>query len=170
MNCPFRSEDASSDFSLLLDYTAGRLDSQRTAMLDRHMDNCADCAALRVEQAAVWDTLDAWEPMPASIDFNRRLWQRIGAMESAPWYERLAESMRMAHWKPAFTLAGATLIIAAGFMLDHPGGRVPVTGGSSTAGVSVTEAEQVEQTLEDLQLLHQFDSATADVSNVSKQM
>jgi hypothetical protein len=34
----------------------------------------------------------------------------------------------------------------------------------------VTEAEQVEQTLEDLQLLHQFDSATADVSNVSKQM
>jgi hypothetical protein len=91
-------------------------------------------------------------------------------MESAPWYERLAESMRMAHWKPAFTLASATLIVAAGFMLDHPGGRAPVAGGSSGADVSATEAEQVEQTLEDLQLLHQFDSATGAVNNVSKQM
>jgi hypothetical protein len=118
----------------------------------------------------VWEALDAREPMPVSIDFNRRLWQKIDAMESAPWYERLAESMRMAHWKPAFTLALATLIVAAGFMLDHPGGRAPVAGGSSGADVSATEAEQVEQTLEDLQLLHQFDSATGAVNNVSKQM
>jgi anti-sigma factor RsiW len=166
MNCPLKNEET----GLLLDYAAGRLDAQKTARLDRHMDACADCAALRLEQAAVWEALDAWEPMPASIDFNRRLWQRIGAMESAPWYERLVESMRMAHWKPAFTLAAATLVIAAGFMLDHPGGRAPVAGESATAGVTATEVDQVEETLEDLQLLHQFDSASGAVGNVSKQM
>ncbi len=166
MNCPLKTEETAD---VLLDYAARRLDSEKKASLERHMRECKACAALRLEQTIVWDALDAWDPMPVSIDFNRRLWQRIDAMEAAPWYERLAESMRMANWKPAFTLALATLIIAAGFVLDHPG-REPGAGGSSTAGVSASEAEQVEQTLEDLQLLHQFDSATGAAGNISKQM
>jgi hypothetical protein len=167
MNCPLKTEETAG---ILLDYAARRLDSEMKALMDRHMKECADCAAARLEQTIVWDALDAWDPMPVSIDFNRRLWQRIDAMESAPWYERLAESLRMANWKPAFTLVLATLIVAAGFVLDHPGNRAPDGGGSSTAGVSASEAEQVEQTLEDLQLLHQFDSATGAAGNVSKQM
>ncbi|HWE50084.1 MAG TPA: hypothetical protein VG273_09860 [Bryobacteraceae bacterium] len=162
MNCPLKTEEA----GLLLDYAAGRLDAQTTAMLNKHMQTCVECAAMLRDHATVWKALDAWEPAPVTLDFNRRLWQRIGAMEAAPWYERLADSMRMSHWKPALTLAVATLIIAAGFMLDHPGSRIGTPG----AGVSATEAEQVEQTLEDLQLLHQFDSATAPVNNVSKKM
>ena len=166
MNCPLKTPLNTEDTAdLLLDYAARRLDSEKKALLERHMRECRECAALRLEQTIVWDALDAWDPMPVSIDFNRRLWQRIDAMEPAPWYERLAESFRLANWKPAFTLALATLIVAAGFMLDHPGNRAPVM-----PGVSASEAEQVEQTLEDLQLLHQFDTATGAVNNSAKQM
>ena len=57
-----------------------------------------------------------------------------------------------ADWKPVFPLAVAVVVITAGFLLDHPGDRADVRG------VSVKEADQVEQTLDDIQLLHQFDS------------
>jgi len=162
MNCPLKTEE---NADLLVDYTAGRLDPEKTARLYRHMQMCPDCAALQLEQTAVWDALDAWEPMPVSVDFNRRLWQRIDAMETAPWYRRLGDFLEMAHWKPAFTLAAAMVIVAAGFVLDHPGNRAP-----AMPGVSASEAEQVEQTLDDLQLLHQFDAAAGAVDSSAKQM
>jgi len=159
MNCPLNSDE-----TMLVDYAAHRLDAAKMAMLDRHMLECPDCAALGLEQSAVWDMLDTWEPSPVSVDFNRRLWQRIDAAEARPWYRGLMDSLRFANWKPAFSLAAAIAIIVGGFVLDHPENRTTTdkkAAGSESASVSATEAEQVEQTLEDLQLLHQFDSAKA---------
>ena len=149
MTCPLQQME---ETDLLLDYSAGRLDARRAAMLAQHMETCPECATFRQEQKAVWDALDLWEPAPVSMDFNRRLWQRIGAAAEAPWYTVLAESLRFANWKPAIPLTAAVLLIAAGFLLDHPGTR------NSAAGISVTEADQVEQTLDDIQLLHQLDA------------
>ena len=61
-------------------------------------------------------------------------------------------------------LAAAALMIVAGFMLDHPGSR-PVTKGVPAAGtVSITDAMQVEQTLDDIQLLRQFDPSAAQTA------
>jgi anti-sigma factor RsiW len=158
MNCPLRKEETAH---ILLDYSAGRLDSARGAVLERHMENCADCAAFRMEQAAVWNALDVWQPAPVSLDFNRRLWQRIDAAEAAPWYTRLVESLRFAQWKPVLPLTAAILLIAAGFLFDHPGGRAVVPTAPAATSVSVSEADQVEQTLDDIQLLHQFNAAAA---------
>ena len=157
VNCPLRKEETAH---ILLDYSAGRLDTAATSVLERHMESCPECAAFRVEQAAVWNALDAWEPSPVSPDFNRRLWQRIDAAEAAPWYERLAESLRIAAWKPVLPLTAAILIVAAGFLFDHPGGRSPLPGAAANS-VSVTEAEQVEQALDDIQLLRQLNTAAA---------
>lgn len=159
MNCPLLKEETAH---LLLDYSAGRLDAARSAGLVRHMENCAACAAFRLEQAAVWDALDAWKPAPVSLDFNRRLWQRIDAAEAAPWYERMLETLRFTHWKPVLPLTAAMLVIAAGFLFDHPAERTSVAPGTpAAASVSVTEADQVEQTLDDIQLLHQFNAAVS---------
>ena len=155
MNCPLRKEETAH---ILLDYSAGRLDTTSIAVLERHMENCAECAAFRAEQAAVWDALDAWKPSPVSLDFNRRLWQRIDAADAAPWYKRLVESLRMAPWKPVLPLTAAILIIAAGFLFDHPGGRSPAPNAAANS-VSVTEAEQVEQALDDIQLLRQLNTS-----------
>src|SRR5580692_9050805 len=87
MTCPLQTKET----DLLLDYSAGRLDAARTAALAQHMDNCPVCTSFRTEQTAVWDALDLWEPAPPSIDFNRRLWQRIESSAAAPWYRNLLD-------------------------------------------------------------------------------
>ena len=161
MNCPLTTDE-----TMLLDYAAGRLDEDTASSLTRHMSQCVDCAAWSIEQSAVWEMLDNLEPPPVSVDFNRRLWQRIDAAESAPWYRRLAESLRFANWKPAFPLAAAVVLVAGGFVLDQRNTTERQSAGAQT--VTTSEAEQVEQTLDDLQLLHQLDSATAAAA--SKQM
>lgn len=158
MNCPLGREETAH---IPLEYSAGRLDKSRAAVFERHMESCPECVTFLAEQAAVWDALEAWEPPPVSLDFNRRLWQRIDAADAAPWYERLIESLRFAQWKPVLPLTAAILVIAAGFVFDHPGGKTSVASGPSVASsVSVTEAEQVEQALDDIQLLRQLNAAT----------
>ena len=154
MNCPLHSEETAG---ILLDYTARRLDENSKAMLERHMASCSECAAFRDEQAMVWTALDAWEATPVSMDFNRNLWARIDAAEAAPWYVRMGHALRLGSWKPVAPLALAGLVIAAGFLMDHPANRAPVGGAS--AKVSVSEADQVEATLDDIELLYQFESA-----------
>lgn len=166
MNCPLQSEQT---MDLLLDYSAGRLDNARAALLGRHMESCAACAAFREEQTAMWGALDLWEPEPVSMSFNRTLWQKIEAADALPWYRRLAEGLRYGAWKPAFPLAAGALLIAAGFMFDHQASRgTPVASRAAVAsGVSVSDAEQVEKTLDDIQLLRQFDVASGTPSGAS---
>jgi hypothetical protein len=161
MTCPLQTEQS----DILLDYSAGRLDALKTAALVEHMDNCTACATFRLEQSAVWHALDLWEPAPVSLDFNRRLWQKIDAANAmAPWFQSLRDSLRFANWKPVMPLTAAILVIAAGFLLDHPAAR------RAAAGVSVNEADQVEQALDDLQLLHQLDAVASPAAGTSKQM
>ncbi len=163
MNCPLQKPETAD---ILLDYAAGRLDTVRASGLERHMAMCSRCAAFGTEQTAVWDALDSWHPAPVSMDFNRRLWHRIDAA-NVPWYRALAGWLRHASWKPAIPLAAAVVVVATGFLLDHPDTKVSPAPGVS---VSVTEADQVEQTLEDIQLLHQLDLATAPNGATSKRM
>jgi anti-sigma factor RsiW len=153
MNCPSRTQE---NLGILLDYVAGRLDSVNAASLEAHMATCPECAEFGHRQTMVWDALDAWEPAPVSLDFNRRLWQRIDAMESAPWYRRFADFMRLTSWKPAIPLTVAALVIAAGFLFDHPARNTAPS--APTAAMQQTEVDQVQQTLDDIQLLHQFDA------------
>jgi anti-sigma factor RsiW len=156
MNCPLQAEDT---VDLLLDYSAGRLGSAKSAILERHMENCAQCAAFRVEQTILWNALDAWEPEPVSRSFNRTVWQRIDAIAAEPWYRRLIDGFRFGAWKPAFPLAAAACIITAGFLLDHARTPAPAVV-AGVSGVSVTEVDQVERTLDDIQLLRQLDSVS----------
>ena len=153
MNCPIRSEETAE---ILLAYTARRLDAVKTAMLEDHMSVCSECAAFRAGQDAVWQALDAWEAPPVAADFNRRLYQRIEADAAAPWYKRLFHTP-IAMWKPMVPLAAACLVVVAGFVLDHPiAMQSPST--STPIHLTVPQAEQVENALDDLQLLHQLDS------------
>lgn len=142
MTCPLQTGET----DLLLDYVAGRMPDRRVA-LAQHMAGCQACTQFLTEQAAVWKALDEWDPAPVSMDFNRRLWQRIEAAAAVPWYRNFGEI-----WKPAIPLTAAILVITAGFLLDHPGARQ-----TRVPGVTVQEANQVEQTLDDIQLLDQLD-------------
>jgi hypothetical protein len=154
MNCPLKRVETTD---LLLEYSARRLDASRAAALGRHVEACAECSAFLAGQRAVWDALDEWEAPPVSMDFNRRLWQRIDRAAELPWYRGLFEALRTANWKPVFPMAAAVLVIAGGFLLDHRGERA-VTPNAATPGVSIIEADQLDQTLDDIQLLRQLDS------------
>jgi hypothetical protein len=118
------------------------------------MEGCARCAAFRLGQTDLWRALDAWAPAPVSANFNRRLWQRIDEINHAPWHRRLADALRLRAWKPLFPLAAAAIVITAGYIMDHP------RPAQESTGVSVSEADQVERGLEDMQLLRQFEAAS----------
>jgi hypothetical protein len=161
MNCPLKSDGLWSEYDegILLDYSAGRLDPAKTEMLKKHMLVCPLCSAYRTEQADVWAALDTWEAPPVSMGFSRRVLRRIEEQGAAPWYRKLADTLRLGGWKPAFPLAAAALVIAAGFVFDHQGTGPSTHGVSGASSVSITDVDQVERTLDDIQLLRQFDAA-----------
>jgi anti-sigma factor RsiW len=152
---------------LLLEYAAGGLNGSARAALESHMTSCARCASFRAEQMAVWKALDVWEAPPVSMDFNRNLWRRIDAAGARPWYRSLAEAVGFAPFsshilKPVLPLTAALALITAGFIWDHPGAK------KADAGFTVQEATQVEQMLDDIQLLHQFDVTSDGARTMSR--
>ena len=150
----------------LLAYCAGRLDAATAGELERHIESCCQCAAFRDSQFSVWSALDQWEAVPVSADFNRRLYARIEAAGANPWYRRWLDVLRPVLARPALSLTAAAAIVVAGFVLDHPAAaprisRVPAVK-TANIPVSATDAEQVEKTLDDLEMLRQFDVQNPD--------
>jgi anti-sigma factor RsiW len=153
-NCP--TED------VLLDYIAGRLDRTQTALFERHAGHCADCDALRTAQAAVWLSLDEWKPAPVSAGFNRELWRRIDAEAGKlSWVQEIAAAIRVNLWKGIAPLAVAMAVVVTAFVLDHSGTQ-PARINSAPAPIvlSVSDADQLERALDDIQLLHEADVAS----------
>jgi anti-sigma factor RsiW len=163
--CPLIAEPNGIQMDLLLEYSAGRLDPAQSAALERHMAVCGGCAAFRAEQGALWSVLDEWEPEPVSLDFNRRLWQRLDGSAAAPWFRRFAHAWRYGAWKPAIPLAAAVLVVTTAFMMDHRESATIRSAGGSSAGASVVEVEQVERALDDIQLLKQFDTTVTEAGS-----
>jgi hypothetical protein len=176
MSCQIRSEEHTDH---LLAYSAGKLRGEAAAKLELHMRTCQECAAIGKAQSNVWNLLDNWDVRPVSADFNRRLYEKIDAAESASWFERFVSSvnefLRPVFARPAFPLAAASLVIVAGFVLDHPGrsfspSSKPAelrasTKGSSQQGANQADVnkvdlnvDQVESTLDDIEMLRQFDA------------
>jgi anti-sigma factor RsiW len=155
MSCQYQSEDR---IDVLLDYTAGRLDDARRARLEAHMAECEECAEFRAEQGELWRALDRYETPEISAGFNRGVWQKIDAAAAEPWYACFGRGLREGAWKPVFPLAAAAALVAAGFLFDHHEGKAS----SQIALVSAAEAEQVQITLEDLQLLQNLNTTAAE--------
>jgi len=164
--CPLLSEETKA---MLLDFAAGRLHRTRAERIARHAAHCEACVDFIAGQATVWSALDEWELAPVSSSFNRRFWSRMAESDRAPWYVRLADSLRFGGWKPAIPVAVAVLLIAAGFLMDHRN-VVPATQRGSGTGVSVIEVDQMERSLDDLQLLKQFDTTVTDATASSTRM
>lgn len=165
MNFPAFSNNSNKcpEDDVLLDYTAGRLDAAKAALLEQHADKCARCASLRTTQAEVWASLDAWKPEPVSAGFNRELWRRIDAMKAPSWSERLADAVHFNLWKRAAPLAVALGLVVTAYVFDHSANQPvsPAAGTNAAMVVTATQADQLEQTLDDMQLLHAVDAEVA---------
>lgn len=147
---------------IVLDYCAGALDPARAAEFKKHLGNCPGCRALVDAQRDVWETLDQWKPAPVSPDFDARLYARIAQEEAAPgWQKSLRRIFSPAAlwsiWKPAVPLAAAGAVLMVGFLVRMP---APDHSAKQIRAEKV-DIEQVERTLEDLDMLTPVSPAPA---------
>jgi len=150
MKCPIETQE---NADLLLSYSARKLNPESTAVLEAHMAVCPQCREFRDSQRVLWEALDQWEARPVSADFDRRLYRKIEEQERLGWWQRLFGSGRPMFLRPALPLAAAAcLVLVAGFIIDSPG-RVAAPVAENP---QVREVEQVERTLEDMEMLRQF--------------
>jgi anti-sigma factor RsiW len=160
-NCP--TED------MLPDYIAGRLNRAQASRFEAHAEHCARCGAMRMSQAAVWQSLDEWKPAAVSAGFNRELWRRIDAdARQSSWTRDLAAALEFNFWKRLAPLAVAVALIATGFMFDHAGKQPGTHQPDSPSSIVVTasEADQLDRALDDIQLLHEVDAPAEPASSV----
>jgi anti-sigma factor RsiW len=157
MSCPIENRNS----EMLVAYAASQLDPEAAGALERHLADCAACLSIAADQTAVWKALDAWEAPPVSPDFNRRLYRRIDQGMPISWWQRLTRPFLLMPLRQALPLtATAGLLLMAGLLLQHP---VSFTRAAAPLN-RVVRAEQVESTLDDLDLLRQFGAAASTES------
>jgi hypothetical protein len=151
MHCPVRNAEHAE---ILLDYCAGKLAPESLASFESHLENCTECKKFCVQQEAAWNALDVWEPEPVSEKFDGALYARIEAFENRNWWKRWA-------WRPALSLGAACAAMAVALFvqtpLHQPKAAAPTV--HETTRVETVEPEQLERTLEDLEMLKQLSSS-----------
>jgi len=164
MDCPIKTQEHTE---WLLDYAAGRLRGERLAQLVGHAETCGDCARFVTAQRVLWNALDRWEPEPVSMDFDRRLYRRIEAGKAAFWIRRLFCPLQP-FWRPAVPLAAACLLIVASVMLHKP--QAVIAPVDPAVRVEKIEPEQVERTLDDLEMLRELEVTADQGDNPAKSL
>jgi hypothetical protein len=152
MNCPLETRE---NAQLLLDYCTRKLEPETAAILERHIAICDSCREFADSQRAVWQALDAWEAAPVSPDFDRRLYRRIEAQVG--WWNLLLRPFRpltLRRTLPATAMAG--LLVIAGVLLERPAiSPVPALP-TDVVQVDSVQPEQVEHTLDAMDMLNEF--------------
>lgn len=163
MDCPIRTQE-NTDW--LLDYSAGRLDRERAALMARHVETCQECARFVEGQQRVWNALSEWEVDPVSAGFDRRLYRTIET-QPVSWKDRLFRPLGP-FWRPVIPLAAACLLIVVGVALHAP--QATMTTVPSQAAVEKIEAEQVERTLDDMQMLRELEMTPKQEGKATKSL
>ena len=167
MNCPMESREHAQ---WLLDYRAGKLKPELEAKLEEHIATCGACAEFARGQRAVWEALDGWEAAPVSTDFDRRLYRRIEAQVS--WWDLLIRPFRspfraVTPRRILAATAAACLLLAAGVLLEQPAVS-PASAPTDMAQVDTVQPEQVESTLDAMEMLNEFSQHVSTLRPGSK--
>ena len=159
MRCP--SENQGNTESLL-NYCSGRLDAAGAANVERHIAECAKCREFVRQQRAVWAALDSWDAAPVSLDFDRRLYRRIEAQETAQWWRQVLQPFGKLSFRPAMSLAAAGVAMVAFLLVSEPS-KID----APQARFEPVEVDQVEGTLEDIEMLQQLDALGLSVTEAA---
>jgi anti-sigma factor RsiW len=158
--------EVQGDQERLLSYVSGALGPAETALLEGHIDVCPACREFTRWQSAVWEALDAFDPAPLSPDFDRRLYQRIGA--PVPWWERLATALRPLPARHALPIAAMAVVVVGGIIWESPTTEIPKPRNAFTAQVQTLQPDQVQNALEDIELLRDLNHLVRSDSAESK--
>ena len=151
MKCPIETRESAE---VLLAYCTRKLDAESTAILERHVEICPACREFSSGQRAVWEALDAWEAAPVTLDFDRRLYQRIDREVS--WWNLLVRPLRPALVRQGLPIAAAAcLVVMAGMLLQYPASAPPAAPPQS-AQVETLQPDQVDHALDAMRMLGEF--------------
>jgi hypothetical protein len=160
MNCPLQSKETSE---VLLDYCSRKLNPETSSLLESHIAHCADCRAFADAQKSVWDAMDAWEAVPVSEDFDRRLYAKIEQHENSSWLNKTwkkvwaSEIFQPFGWRPAMPVATACLTIIAAVMFYFPSEKpAHIEPNQQVKSEQQVDLDQVESTLDDMEMLRQI--------------
>jgi hypothetical protein len=154
MRCPL---ERTRDNAVLLGYCARTLPRGTAADVQLHIAGCDPCSQWIADQRKVWDALDEWEAEPPAADFDRRLYARIEEQERSQWPRRFLPGKP--GWRPAMPIAAACVTVIAAALLSTPP-KALLPSMQESLRVEMTEPEQVERILEDLEMLKQLSSGS----------
>jgi anti-sigma factor RsiW len=149
MKCPIETREN----GWLLDYAAGKLNAVTRAQIEEHMEACPACRNFARAQQAVWQALEAWEPAPVLMDFDRRLYQRIE--QQASWWARLTRPLNPLFRHAVPIAAAAGVVFMAGLLMNRPVAK-PAAPAQESAQVETLAPDQVEHALDDMEMLREF--------------
>jgi anti-sigma-K factor RskA len=152
---------------ILLDYCAGTLDAERAGAVEQHALECGECRALIAAQKHLWNALDELEAPEIPADFDARLYARIARENAGPawknWLRELSSGgfapdglfwQPLFSWKPVIVGAAAVTVLAVGLSLHLVTPHAPnAQNAPAQIRPESVDAEQVEVTLEDLEML-----------------
>jgi anti-sigma factor RsiW len=156
MECTAKNEEGAA---ILLEYAAGRLAPKTALEVEQHLQGCARCREAAELERRVWLALDEWEPMPVSAEFNRKLHARIAEEAQVSFWRRVwtGTGVQRNRWRMALAPgAVAGVAVLAAILMQSPPPSMPRP--HPEPGVDGVELEQVEQTLEDMDMLRQLSS------------
>jgi anti-sigma factor RsiW len=167
MKCPSENNEQTE---LLLAYCAGRLDPETTIALERHLALCPHCREFEIRQRSLWQALDAWEPVPVSADFDRRLYCRIEHEAQSSWWTRLMRPLWPAYGGSLLSrgmplAATLCLLLMAGVILERPHHVVAPEDMADVQRIESVQPDQVERALDDMEMLRQIPVSAADSGN-----
>lgn len=157
MKCPIQTNE-----DILLDYCAGKLAPEASVTFERHMETCADCRMVVNAQKSAWNDLDFLEAMPISADFDRKLYARIEQYENSSWWSKLWNrgALQPFSFGPAVPIATVCVTVFAAVMLYLPA-SAPKMDIPAPNKIESSEIDQLERTLEDMEMLNQVAPPTA---------
>ena len=166
MICPIQTQESAE---ILLAYCTGDLDPKCAEAIERHIQICPVCEEFASKQRMVWQALDAWEAQPVSLDFDRRLYQRIEAEVS--WWDRMMRPFRQMMAKRGLPVAAtACLAVMAVLLLDYQAKTAKVAKPES-AQVETVQPDQVEHAFDEMEMLRQFSALMrAEPANSNSKM
>jgi hypothetical protein len=144
MICLAKNKDGAD---ILVEYFGRTLEAQRTAELESHAAECAECRGL----LGAWNALDEWEAPEVSADFDAKLYARIAGESRVPWWKR-ALVLPGFSWKSAIPVAAGCGVLALALMIHDPDGGPPALAPDAKAKLEMVNMDQVEQVLDDLDL------------------